>query len=134
MGITKHGFTANRSKAPEYRAWLYITELCTNPCFKHYGEVGGRGISLDPAWLDFKTFYKDMGKRPSPNYVLARISEDEDFTKDNCVWALPQQRKSDIAALARRHNLPPNTLRCRIKMGWPLEEALNTPVRAYRLY
>lgn len=42
---------------------------------------------VDPRWLDFENFYRDMGDRPR-GHVLKRIHGD-DYRPGNCRWTTP---------------------------------------------
>ena len=78
----KHGM----SHAPEYDSWQAMKERCRNPKTPGFENYGGRGISYDPRWEDFRAFYADMGERPEGT-SLDRIDVNADYHKDNCRWA-----------------------------------------------
>ena len=46
---------------------------CDNPNAVNYAHYGGRGITYDPRWRDFRTFYADMKRRPSSKHTLWRV-------------------------------------------------------------
>ena len=53
----------------------------------HYSNYGGRGITIeDDRWLDFETFYIDMGERPFGKSI-DRINNERGYCKENCRWA-----------------------------------------------
>lgn len=79
---TKH----SKYGTPTYYAWSAMIQRCTNPKNPGYKNYGGRGISIDPAWLDFEVFYTDMGD-PPPGLSLDREDNDGAYNKHNCRWA-----------------------------------------------
>jgi len=74
-------------KYPEHQIWWSMRNRCyckTHGSFKNYGA---RGITICERWLsDFKSFYNDMGDRPSKNHQLDRIDNSENYEKSNSQW------------------------------------------------
>lgn len=64
---------------------------CTNPSHPRYADWGGRGITVDPHWLDFGNFLADMGERP-PGTTLGRVRNNEGYGPGNCQWETPPQQ------------------------------------------
>lgn len=60
-----------------------------NPNARNYHNYGGRGISIDPTWIDdFAQFLADVGPRPSPKHQLDRYPDnDGHYEPDNIRWA-----------------------------------------------
>ena len=77
-----HGKTYSRT----YRIWAGMIQRCTNPSVKSFKNYGERGITVDPSWLNFDTFFKDMGDCPD-ELTLERINNDLGYNKGNCKWA-----------------------------------------------
>jgi hypothetical protein len=137
----KHGL----SKKPEYWVWVAMIRRCRYPPHPVYPHYGGRGITVCEAWSDVKTFYSDMGPRPTPKHWLERIDNDGNYEPGNCKWATIEEqcqnkrtttpityqgRTMTLQAWARQPNVHVNvnTLRYRIQTkGLTLEQALACP-------
>ena len=76
----------------EYRSWNNMKNRCNNPKLKEYKNYGGRGITYDSRWEDFREFFKDMGKRPEGT-TLDRIDVDKNYCKENCRWATKEEQQ-----------------------------------------
>jgi hypothetical protein len=86
-----------------------------------------------------------MGERPSPQYTLERIDNNQDYNPENCKWAnrTTQNRNTrgnrfitfngqtlTIAEWSERLKVSPHLLSTRLnKHKWTIERALSTPVR-----
>jgi len=143
--MRKHGMW----NTPEYRVWVSMKDRCTNPNNRSWPDYGGRGIRVCRQWIrNFESFIADMGRRPSPEHTLERIKNDEGYRPENCCWATrtEQQRNTrwsrmltingrtqSLSAWAEEKGLPWGTLSDRLRRGWPLERAFDTPRREYRL-
>lgn len=121
-----------------------MKDRCYNPNNEQYADWGGRGIQLDPTWLNsFETFLLDIGRRPSSTHTIERKDNDGDYTPENCVWATRMEQNKNkrsnrmisfdgrtlhLAEWARQLGLDAETLSYRLK-HWPLERALTEPRR-----
>lgn len=76
---------------PEYNVWKQARARCRNPRHKFYPSYGGRGIGFDDRWDDFKSFYRDMGPRPTEQHQLHRVDNDKSYSPSNCTWMMPAQ-------------------------------------------
>ena len=70
---------------------------CTRENRPQYKDWGGRGITIDPRWLDFANFLADMGERP-PGMTLERKNNSGPYAKWNCVWATQHQQMMNTRA------------------------------------
>ncbi len=82
----RHGHYKNGKPSPTYTSWRKMRERCNNKNDISYHNYGGRGISYDPRWEDFKNFLEDMGERPEET-SLDRIDSNKDYCKNNCRWS-----------------------------------------------
>jgi len=87
---TIHGL----SNSGTMKSWENMKQRCLNPNYTKYKDYGGRGIAIDPRWLNFSNFLSDMGERPV-GMTLDRILVDGDYTKNNCRWATPKQQQNN---------------------------------------
>lgn len=116
-----------------------------NPDHDHFHLYGGRGITIDPRWLEgFEQFYKDMGPRPSSNHSLERVNNQQGYGPDNCIWATLDVQANNtrrnvhvtyegeemtLAQAARKAGLAYNTVWQRKNDGLPPEEWFLPPKR-----
>ena len=133
----KHGLY----RSPEYRSWDAMKSRCGNPSHTAYPRYGGRGISYDPRWSDFKNFIDDMGLKPDPKMELDRIDNDKNYCKENCRWATRKEQTRNrggkratrlytyegktmcIKDWADYVGISPQSMQKRLNKGWPLERA-----------
>lgn len=78
----------HKSGHPSYGSWYAMIRRCNDPKHDHYKYYGARGITVDPRWLNFDEFVKDMGERPQ-GLTLDRIHSGLGYAKWNCRWATP---------------------------------------------
>lgn len=93
--MKKHGHARGSGSSPEYMSWQSMIDRTTNPNHLSYKHYGGRGISVDPSWRDFRNFLADMGPRPSLNHSLDRIDNNLGYSKSNCRWATQKAQMSN---------------------------------------
>lgn len=65
---------------------------CTNESWPQYKDWGGRGITVDTRWLDFRNFLADMGERP-PGLTLERKDNNGPYAAWNCEWVTPHRQQ-----------------------------------------
>lgn len=133
----KHG----QVRSPEYTIWNGMIQRCTNPKNKSYPDYGGRGIKVDPRWLDFANFYSDMGQRPGPEYSIDRKENDLGYEPGNCRWATPEEQVNNkrsnrlLTYNGKTQNLKKwsielgikhRTIITRLHRGWSVERTLGS--------
>lgn len=85
---TRRKYPEGETLTPEYAVWAGIKERCLNPTSQHYKDYGGRGITVCKLWLDsYEQFLKDVGRKPSKNYVIDRIRNEGNYKPGNVRWS-----------------------------------------------
>ncbi len=81
--LTTHGM----SGTPVYKIWASMLQRVLNRNDLKYADYGGRGIDVDPRWLEFENFLSDMGEPPFAGASIDRLENDKGYWKENCRWA-----------------------------------------------
>ncbi len=133
------------SETSEYAIWLGMKQRCTNPNCPSWPNYGGRGITIDPRWVQsFEAFYQYVGPRPGPQHTIERIDNMSGYRPGNVRWATRGEQMINtrrnvrwthagqthtISQWARILGVDSNTLWMRVQhYGWSIEKALSTPV------
>ncbi len=140
LASSSHGMNESRT----YHCWEHMKQRCLNKNDKTYPHYGGRGITICEEWIkSFENFYADMGEMPY-GLSLDRINNNGNYCKENCRWASNETQLNNTsrnklflyrgelktcAQICKGINIKQNTVRERIRNGWDIEKALNTPVR-----
>lgn len=133
-------------RTPTRYSYTSMLTRCYNPNFKHYENYGGRGIKVCDRWLGedgYRYFLFDMGERPL-NHTLDRIDVNSDYSPENCRWATRLEQGNNrnnnkylehngevhtSAEWSRINGYPKGTIDARLKRGWDVKSAIETPVR-----
>ena len=142
---TIHGQAVRASYSKTYAAWVDMTQRCNNPRNKAYKNYGARGITVHPRWLNFKTFYEDVGDIPK-NMTIERINNDGNYEPGNWRFATRKEQASNrrtnrwveyngetktMTQWAEDLGLRPTTLRGRLNK-WSIDRALTLPVQVQK--
>lgn len=127
----------------EYHSWKGMKQRCTNENDLGYKDYGGRGITVCQRWLDsYEAFREDMGKSPSSDHSIERVEVNGNYEPSNCIWATMRVQNRNTRRTQRfvyngsLMSLPDlcdmagkakPTVSGRLKRGWSIEEALETP-------
>lgn len=99
-------YTMPYTHLPEYHTWSVMIQRCTDPNHISYAEYGGRGIKIDPKWLDktrdgnsppkgFNWFVFEVGYKPTPWHTLDRADNNGNYEKANTRWATPKEQRAN---------------------------------------
>lgn len=132
-----------RGRTPTVVSWTCMKQRCSNPKSPDYYRYGGRGITFDERWKEYKNFLADMGERPE-DMTLDRIDVNGNYTKENCRWADPKTQSNNTRAniyisysgqnktateWSMITGLSRGTISYRIHAGWSAKDTLTKPSR-----
>ena len=133
-----HGLT----KMPIYTVWKNMLKRCLYEGSKDYYLYGARGISVCDRWLKFQNFFDDIGDVPFALAQLDRIDCDGNYEPDNCRWSTATENMRNrrgnnyitfegethcVTEWEEKCGMPRNMITTRLKAGWDLFKAMNTP-------
>lgn len=137
-----------RSKHPLYGVWRSMVSRCYSPKHTSFPRYGAIGIDVCTSWRkSFETFLQDMGPRPSNRHSIERNDGSKGYSPENCRWATTAEQCSNTRSNRRLDafgetrtlqqwsvltGLRRETIARRLKLGWPVEDALSKPVGAPR--
>ena len=141
---TKHGHTVGGRWSSEYGSWAAMMKRCYDPKNDNYKYYGERGIRVNIRYHDFRNFLADLGKKPTPQYTLDRISQTGHYEPGNLHWATMKDQARNtsrnrlltyngetkpLVEWAEKMGLKQGTLRARIfDYGWSIDLALTIPL------
>jgi len=140
----KHGM----SNSLTYKVWSGILSRCNTPSASGYENYGARGIGVCERWLKFENFLSDMGEKPS-EMSIDRIDTNGNYEPGNCRWSSRKEQNRNkrglryltynartqcLSAWAEEVGVNVSSLLNRIKAGWTVSKALETPIRPHKEY
>ena len=131
-----------------YKIWKSIRQRCYNSNNANFHNYGGRGIKLHKSWHNFQNFYiyvvETIGFKPTIKHSIDRIDNNKGYRPGNLRWSIQKEQMFNIRTnmlvtykskkyraqvLAKEFDINYDAFRSRIRMGWPIEKILTTPVK-----
>jgi hypothetical protein len=133
-----------QSRTKLYSIWRSMKQRCLNSNSQAYDYYGGRGIKVCEEWMDFEIFQNwAVNNGYKEGLTIERIDNDGNYEPSNCKW-IPQSKQSNntrrnrvISYKNKQQNLKQwseelkinrHTLFGRLKRGWTVPKAFETPV------
>lgn len=129
---------------PEYKVWEAMKRRCFNAADEAYHRYGGRGITVCPQWMDFATFYRDVGDRPFERATIERIDNSGNYEPGNIRWATYTEqarnrrsnrlvefsgRQMTVAEASLLSGIKPQTICWRLDQGWSASRVFGQRLR-----
>ena len=127
------------------KIWESMLERCEYQKHKHFKTYGGNGITVCKDWHKYIPFAKwAFSNGYSPELTIDRIDNSKGYAPDNCRWVTYKQQANNkttnvrleyngvsktMSEWAELLGMNYTTLKERIRSGWSVEKALETPVR-----
>lgn len=133
-----HGDSSTRLN----RIWRGIKSRCDNPHDTIFPRYGGRGISICPEWRgSFEAFREwALSHGYDDSLTIDRTDVNGPYSPDNCRWATYAEQARNkrnnvtfkgkcLTEWANELHISRSIIQSRIKRGWPIEEAIFTPLK-----
>jgi hypothetical protein len=146
--VTKKLFTTHgHSQTGIYRSYKEMVRRCTKPGHIEWATYGGRGIKVCERWMVLENFIADMMATWKEGLSIDRINPDGDYCPENCRWATSIEQNNNkrnnvrveyngetltLAQWARKLGMSLQAFRDRLKNGWTVKEAIETPPMKYK--
>lgn len=128
-----------------YKTWHNIRSRCKNPNATKYKYYGGKGIKIckewDESFVVFRNWCYENGYKQG--LTIDRINSNKDYCPENCRWVDYKTQNNNLSSnhlitykgethsvydWAERLGMKHNTFGERIRRGWSIERAIETPV------
>ena len=141
-GNLKHGGHGTLT----YARWKSMMARCYQVNAENYQYYGARGITVCEQWHDFAAFLADMGECPDRSMTVDRVKNEIGYQPGNCRWATKANQNrnrpshqvllthngktQNVTAWAAETGMSANAINQRLYLGWGVERALTTPLKA----
>lgn len=130
--------THGKSGTKEHKIWKGMISRCAITTATGYKNYGGRGVKVCERWHDFSAFFTDMGEC-GQGMSIDRIDVNGNYEPGNCCWSTKKDQARNtrrstrithngetltIVEWSERVSIGESTIRRRLKLGWPVMDAL----------
>ncbi len=137
--VTTHGLSGHKI----YQIWKRILQRCNNKQDPNYFNYGGRGITVCDKWLKFENFAEDMLPTYKEGLSIDRTDNNSGYFSENCKWITHKENSRNTrmckyikykgvqycySALEEKMGLTKGVIHHRLRLGWTIEKAAETPV------
>ncbi len=128
---TRHGQARTNAETPIYKKWINMrARVSSDPSYVR------RGITICARWNVFENFLADMGEPQDSRMEIDRLDGTKGYYRENCAWRTRIQNNKNrtnlrmvsfagmkmcVADWEKYLNLPPETLRKKLRFKRPLE-------------
>ncbi len=101
--LTRSKHHAPVKEIPEYHSWRSMRARCYDPNNASYYRYGARGVVVHEEWRkSFKSFFEDVGPRPSKGHTLDRFpNHSGNYEPGNVRWATQIEQNRNRANTPR---------------------------------
>ena len=143
----------NRALHPLYARHYHMMRRCYDDTFPGYENCGGLGLDVCKRWHNMDNYFEDIenmfGLPPAHGIQLVRKNQEKGWYPNNILGWDTQKgparnrlagnhmltykgKTQPIAVWAEQLGIKHDTLWSRIDMGWPVKQAIETPVGVRR--